>query len=75
MARKNTRTKMSWYTMDLHIHTPASQDYQQPDISYLDLLKQAEMRGLDMIAFTDHNTVSGYRHDRRNRKAHAFEKP
>jgi hypothetical protein len=47
--------------MDLHIHTPASQDYHQPEISYLDLLKQAEIRGLDMIAFTDHNTVSGYR--------------
>lgn len=61
MARKKTSTKMSWYTMDLHIHTPASQDYHQPDISYLDLLKQAEIRGLDMIAFTDHNTVSGYR--------------
>jgi predicted metal-dependent phosphoesterase TrpH len=47
--------------MDLHIHTPASKDYQQSDSSYLDLLKQAELRGLDMIAFTDHNTVSGYR--------------
>jgi hypothetical protein len=47
--------------MDLHIHTPASKDYQQADSSYLDLLKQAELRGLDMIAFTDHNTVSGYR--------------
>jgi len=47
--------------MDLHIHTPASEDYQQPDVSYLDLLKQAELRGLDMIAFTDHNTIAGYR--------------
>ena len=52
---------MKWYTMDLHIHTPASKDYQQPEANYLDLLRQAELRGLDMIAFTDHNTVSGYR--------------
>jgi PHP family Zn ribbon phosphoesterase len=52
---------MKWYTMDLHIHTPASKDYQQPDVTSLDLLKQAELRGLDIIAFTDHNTVSGYR--------------
>jgi hypothetical protein len=52
---------MKWYTMDLHIHTPASKDYQQPDVTCLDLLKQAELRGLDIIAFTDHNTVSGYR--------------
>jgi len=52
---------MRWYTIDLHNHTPASEDYQQPEVSYLDLLKQAELRGLDMIAFTDHNTIAGYR--------------
>ncbi|MCB0011737.1 MAG: putative DNA binding domain-containing protein [Anaerolineales bacterium] len=46
--------------MDLHIHTPGSNDYQEPDISYLDILRQAELRGLDIIAFTDHNTVAGY---------------
>jgi len=43
------------------MHTPASKDYQQPEVTYLDLLKQAELRGLDIIGFTDHNTVSGYR--------------
>jgi hypothetical protein len=47
--------------MDLHLHTPASGDYQQNSVEYLDILKQAEARGLDMIAFTDHNTVAGYR--------------
>jgi hypothetical protein len=47
--------------MDLHVHTPASSDYQQNDVEYLDILKQAESRGLDVIAFTDHNTVAGYR--------------
>ncbi len=47
--------------MDLHLHTPGSSDYQEPDISYLDILQQAERRGLDIIAFTDHNTVRGYR--------------
>jgi hypothetical protein len=47
--------------MDLHLHTPASNDYQQPEIGYLDLLIQAEKRSLDLIAFTDHNTVAGYR--------------
>lgn len=52
---------MQWYRMDLHLHTPGSADYQEPDISYLDILLHAEMRGLDIIAFTDHNTVSGYR--------------
>ena len=47
--------------VDLHLHTPASSDYQQPDITYLDILRQAEARGVDIIAFTDHNTVAGYR--------------
>jgi len=61
VARKSRNTAMRWYTIDLHNHTPASEDYQQPEVSYLDLLKQAELRGLDMIAFTDHNTIAGYR--------------
>jgi len=46
--------------VDLHIHTPASSDYQEPNASYLDLLRKAEAEGLDIIAFTDHNTVAGY---------------
>ncbi len=46
--------------MDLHLHTPASADYQEPAASYLDVLRKAEFRGLDIIAFTDHNTVAGY---------------
>ena len=61
MTRKKSLTKLQWYNIDLHLHTPASADYQQPDVSYLDMLKQAEARGLDMIAFTDHNTVAGFR--------------
>ncbi|MBN1178585.1 MAG: putative DNA binding domain-containing protein [Anaerolineae bacterium] len=52
---------MQWRRVDLHLHTPASADYHQPGVSYLDILRQAESRGLDAIAFTDHNTVAGYR--------------
>jgi len=52
---------MQWYSMDLHLHTPASSDFQQPDVKYLELLQRAEARGLDIIAFADHNTVAGYR--------------
>jgi len=61
VARKK-RSTQQWYNIDLHIHTPASSDYQQKDITYLDTLRRAEQRGLSMIAFTDHNTVAGYRH-------------
>ena len=57
-SRKKSR--MQWYRVDLHLHTPASADYQEPDVTYLDILRKAEFRGLDIIAFTDHNTVAGY---------------
>ena len=56
-----TRKPMQWFTMDLHLHTPASSDYLEPGISYLDILRRAETRGLDIIGFADHNTVAGYR--------------
>jgi hypothetical protein len=52
---------MQWFSIDLHLHTPASSDFQQPDVKYLELLQRAEARGLDIIAFTDHNTVAGFR--------------
>lgn len=52
---------MQWVAVDLHLHTPASSDFQQPEVTLLDLLKKAESRGLSMIAFTDHNSVAGYR--------------
>lgn len=61
MGKKRTQTSMQWYTMDLHLHTSASGDYQQPETSFLDILHRAEARGLSIIAFTDHNTVAGYR--------------
>ncbi len=55
----------AWTRVDLHMHTPGSHDYEQPDKTYLDILRQAERRGLSMIAFTDHNTINGYRSMRR----------
>ncbi|HZW03774.1 MAG TPA: RNA-binding domain-containing protein, partial [Anaerolineaceae bacterium] len=61
MAKKPGSANLQWRTIDLHIHTPASSDYQQPEVTFLDILQKAEQRGLDMIAITDHNTISGYR--------------
>ncbi|MEL6272628.1 MAG: PHP domain-containing protein, partial [Chloroflexota bacterium] len=58
MAKK--KSKLNWFHVDLHLHTPASMDYHDKDISYLDILKKAEDKNLDIIAFTDHNTVNGY---------------
>ena len=44
----------------MHLHTPASSDYRDPDATYLKILQKAEERGVDIIAFTDHNSVQGY---------------
>jgi hypothetical protein len=59
--RKKREAQRQWRLMDLHLHTPASSDYQEPDVSCLDILYRGEARNLDIIAFTDHNTVAGYR--------------
>lgn len=57
-SRKSNR--LTWYRADLHLHTPASSDYQETGVSYIDILRRAEAQGLDIIALTDHNTVGGY---------------
>ena len=51
--------KGDWRRVDLHLHTPASADWQEPGVSYLQWLQKAESRGLDIVAITDHNTVEG----------------
>lgn len=62
---KSSKSSRQWRRIDLHLHTPGSDDYQEPNVSYLDILRQAELRGLDIIAFTDHNTIAGYANMRR----------
>ena len=57
---RSNQPSRQWRRMDLHLHTPGSSDYQNEDASYLDILRQAEVRGLEIIAFTDHNTVAGF---------------
>jgi hypothetical protein len=41
------------------LHTPASADWLEPGVTYLEWLQKAESRGLDIVAITDHNTVEG----------------
>ena len=55
------KQERSWVVVDLHLHTPASSDYREPEITYLDILRTAKTRGLQVIALTDHNTVAGIR--------------
>jgi hypothetical protein len=64
MAQRKQRDaaepQRQWRRIDLHLHTPASSDFQELSITFLDILTKAEARGLDIIAFTDHNSVAGY---------------
>src|SRR6266542_3781248 len=56
----NVREGHRWVRADLHIHTPASEDYAEPHTTYLEILQEADRRELELIAFTDHNSVHGY---------------
>src|SRR5579859_3756785 len=58
--RDAERAGLQWVRCDMHLHTPASSDYRDPDATYLKILQKAEERGLDIIALTDHNSVQGY---------------
>ena len=58
-ASQNAKPQRKWYKVDLHLHTPASNDYEEPGVSYLDWLRRVVEQGLEMVAITDHNTVAG----------------
>ncbi len=48
-----------WYKVDLHVHSPASRDYEEPHVTYLDWLRKVVGKGIEIVAMTDHNTVAG----------------
>ena len=50
---------MRWFKADMHLHTPASHDYEEPKVTYLEWLRKANEKELDIVAITDHNTVAG----------------
>lgn len=56
---QGNKPSRQWYRMDLHLHSPASHDYEEPGVSYLDWLRAIADRNLDIVAITDHNTVAG----------------
>jgi hypothetical protein len=58
-ASGTSQGQRKWYKADLHLHTPASSDYEDPQIDYLDWMRVVAERGLDIVAVTDHNTVAG----------------
>ena len=58
-VQQPTSAKGRWYKADLHVHTPASRDYEEQRVTYLEWLRKVVERGLDIVAVTDHNTVAG----------------
>jgi hypothetical protein len=58
--QRDAQPQRHWRRMDVHLHTPASIDFQESSITFLDILNKAEARGMDLIALTDHNSVAGY---------------
>ncbi len=52
-------SKLRWFKADMHLHTPASSDYEEPQATYLEWLRQANEKEMDIVAITDHNTVAG----------------
>lgn len=57
--------KEKFYKIDLHIHTPKSSDYnwkyQSIEEEYIGIIKEAKRSNLKIIAFTDHNSIEGYK--------------
>ncbi len=53
------KPQRKWYKADLHLHTPASRDYEEPGVTYLAWLRKVVEQGLEIVAITDHNTVAG----------------
>ncbi|MCB0062625.1 MAG: putative DNA binding domain-containing protein, partial [Caldilineaceae bacterium] len=45
--------------MDLHLHTPGSNDYEERGATYYAWMRKVLEKELDIVAITDHNTVAG----------------
>lgn len=55
---------MNWITIDFHIHTPESQDFQDNGDEiiqkYLEILREAVDKCINVLVITDHNSIEGY---------------
>jgi len=56
MVKRNSSSGLVYRKVDLHIHTPASHDYEDKDVTPEAIVEKALSKGLDAIAITDHNT-------------------
>lgn len=58
-TQQNRAGQRKWYRVDLHLHTPGSNDYEERSITYYEWMRQVVEKELDIVAVTDHNTVAG----------------
>lgn len=56
------KKELNIYSADLHIHTPASKCYEgtKVETEYLEIVKFAKKKNLEIIAISDHNSIEGY---------------
>ena len=47
-----------WWKFDFHVHTPASYDYKEAELSCRDFLLSAMQKEIDCIAITDHDSCA-----------------
>lgn len=61
----NKTKESNIYSVDFHVHSPASSCYQRngkgEHDAYIDFLKKVEISGLDIVFITDHNSIKGYK--------------
>lgn len=48
---------LQFRNVDLHVHTPASRCFIEPDVKAQDIVAQATSVGMEAIAITDHNSA------------------
>lgn len=54
--------ELTIYSADIHIHTPASKCYKglKNDSEFVEIIKTARKKKIDIIAISDHNSIEGY---------------
>jgi len=56
---QGAKPQRKWYKVDLHLHTPGSNDYEEPKVTYFEWMSKVVEKELEIVAITDHNTVAG----------------
>jgi hypothetical protein len=64
MEQEGGKSLANWYSIDFHVHTPVSSDYQGDrgsDEAFYRFMEAAHASDIDIVVVTDHNTLDGFR--------------